>query len=492
MWAYALRRCLWMIPTFFGILVINFAVLRLQGMSLTDTISGGPGKGDGERKAETASQAIETWLGRFHRTGNDLPAVLNLRGFTTVAGARERLEAAQRGPGVDEAKRSRAELEGLWLQGPLLVEPLLAVLADDTRPQLQGPASLALSLCAYRPLLPEDAYRLPPAEQDRIRLRNDQLKRLRIAYANSVDMGYVTSDPEAARKRAELAALLHADQAEFARAGRRWSAILCETGFTDFMQRLFTGRLYSETRKAMAFDVIAERWSVTAWLNVLSIAIAWAVSIPLGVWSARRAGSTADRTVTTLLFTLWSVPSFFIATLLLHHFCTQDASGAAWFPNRGLSSAGSLWLSTPAYLLDLGWHAVLPLLCLTYGSFTALSRYVRANVQEQLGSDYVRSARAKGVDEDTVVWRHATRNSMVTMITLGAGLLAELFGGFVFVEYVFSIPGLGTLTLEAARQQDAPLLMASTVVSVSLLLVGILIADLLYAVADPRIKARYG
>jgi peptide/nickel transport system permease protein len=492
MWAYVFRRFLWMIPTFLGILVINFAVLRLQGMSLTDSISGGPGKGDGERKAEGASQAIETWLGRFHRTGNDLPAILNLRGFVGTDGVVQRLQAAQRGPKVDEAKRSRAELEGLWLQGPLLVEPLLSVLADDAKPQLHGPASMALSLCAYRPLLPEDAYRLPPAEQDRVRMRNEQLKRLRIAYTNTVESGYATTDPEAERKRSELTALVRADQAEFSRAGRRWTALLCETGFTDFLQRLFTGRLYSETRKAMAFDVIAERWSVTAWLNVIAIAIAWAVSIPLGVWSARRAGTNADRAVTTVLFTLWSIPSFFVATLLLHHFCTQDASGAAWFPNRGLSSPDSLWLSTPAYLLDLGWHAILPLICLTYMSFTSLSRYMRANVQEQLGSDYVRSARAKGVDEDTVVWRHATRNSMVTMITLGAGLLAELFGGFVFVEYVFSIPGLGTLTLEAARQQDAPLLMASTVVSVSLLLVGILIADLLYAVADPRIKARYG
>jgi len=481
-----------MIPTFVGILVINFAVLRLQGLSLADTISGGAGKGDGERKAESASQAIETWLGRFHRTGNDLPAVINLRGFSDADDVRARLKAAQRGPGVDEAKRSRAELDGLWLQGPLLVEPLLEVLSDASNPQLHGPTSMALSLCAYRPLLPEDAYRLPLAEQDRIRVRNDTLKRLRIAYANSRESGYATTDPEAERKRTDMLALLRADAAEFTRAGRRWQAMVCETGFTDFMQRLFTGRLYSETRKAMAFDVIAERWSVTAWLNLLAIVIAWVVSIPLGVWSARRAGTIADRTVTTVLFTLWSVPSFFVATLLLHHFCTQDASGAAWFPNRGLSSPDSLWMSTPAYLLDLGWHAALPLLCLTYGSFTSLSRFMRANVQDQLGSDYVRSARAKGVDENTVVWRHATRNSMVTMITLGAGLLAELFGGFVFIEYVFSIPGLGTLTLEAAQQRDAPLLMASTVVSVGLLLIGILIADLLYAVADPRIKARYG
>ncbi len=491
MWSYAFRRMLWMIPTFLGILVINFGVLRLQGLSLTDAISGGPGTGDGERKAESSSQAIETWLGRFHRTGNDLPAIINLRGFVGPEGVRQRLLAVERSAKTDEATRSRAELENLWLQGPLLVEPLVAVLADPRDPRLLGPASMALSLCAYRPLLPEEAYLLPSAEQDRIRLRNDRLKQLRIAYSNTVAGGFVVTDPAAERKRTELIALIRADSGEFARAGRRWSAIVGETGFVDFIHKLFTGRLYSETRKAMAFEVIAERWSVTAWLNILSILIAWAVSIPLGVWSARRAGSLADRTVTGLLFSLWSIPSFFLATLLLHHFCTQDASGAAWFPNRNLSSPDSLWYSTPAYLLDLGWHAVLPLICLTYGSFTALSRYLRANVQEQLASDYVRTARAKGVSEDAVVWNHATRNSMVTMITLGAGLLAELFGGFVFIEYVFSIPGLGTLTLEAAKQMDAPLLMASTVVSVGLLLVGILIADLLYAVADPRIRARY-
>ncbi|HAT10595.1 MAG TPA: hypothetical protein DCS97_08385 [Planctomycetes bacterium] len=491
MWAYILRRMLWMIPTFLGILVINFGVLRLQGATLTDQVMGGQGAADGERKIEAASQSIETYLGRFRRTGNDMPALINLRGFISEAGIRDRLLAAERAPRRDEAQRSRDELERLWLLGPLAVEPLLAVLADDAAGELHGPASMALSLCAYRPLLPEDLGAMPPAEQDRIRARNERLRRLRIQYANTVEAGYATTDPEAVRKRGELLTLLRADAAEFTRGSRRFSAIVAETGFIDFLGRLATGNLYSETRKAMAFDVIAERWSVTAWLNVLSILIAWAVSIPLGVWSARHAGSLADRSLTGVLFSLWSIPSFFIATLLLHHLCTQDASGAALFPNRGLSSPDSLWMSTPRYLLDLAWHAALPLLCLTYGSFTALSRYVRANVSEQLGSDYVRTARAKGVNEDTVVWRHATRNSMVTMITLGAGLLAELFGGFVFVEYVFSIPGLGTLTLEAARQQDAPLLMASTVVSVGLLLIGILIADILYAVADPRIKARY-
>jgi peptide/nickel transport system permease protein len=496
MWAYALRRMLWMIPTFLGILVINFGVLRLQGNSLSDQLasgSGGGGKGAeaGERKVEAATQSVETWLGRFRRTGNDRPALLNTRGFTSTETVLERLRATERGPKVDEAKRQRVEIEDLWFQGHFLVEPLAAILADDAQAKFHGPASMALSLCAIRPLLPEDLVSMPSAEQSRLRARNEDLKRNRIAYENRSEGGYVTTDAQAAAKRAAMLAIIRRDVADFSRDGR-WGALLGETGFTDFMWRLATGNLYSETRKADVFAIIGQRWSVTAWLNLLAIAIGWLVSIPLGVWSARNANTLADRSVTGALFALWSVPSFFVATLMLHHFCTASGSEGAWFPNRGLSSPDSLWYSTPRYLLDLLWHAFLPLVCLTYGSFTSLSRYMRANVLEQLNSDYVRTARAKGVDEDTVVWSHATRNSMVTMITLGAGLLASLFGGFVFIEYVFSIPGLGTLMLEAAKQQDAPLLMGTTVISVLLLLVGILIADLLYAVADPRIKARYG
>jgi peptide/nickel transport system permease protein len=496
MWAYALRRMLWMIPTFLGILVINFGVLRLQGNSLSDQLasgSGGGGKGAeaGDRKVEVATQSVETWLGRFRRTGNDRPALLNTRGFTSTGTVLERLRATERNPTIDEAKRQRVEIEELWFQGHFLVEPLAAILADDAQARFHGPASMALSLCAIRPLLPEDLVSMPSSEQSRLRARNEELKRNRISYENRRDGGYVTTDSQAEAKRAAMLAIIRKDAPDFSRDGR-WGALLGETGFTDFMWRLATGNLYSETRKADVFTVIGQRWSVTAWLNLLAIAIGWLVSIPLGVWSARNANTLADRSVTGALFALWSVPSFFVATLMLHHFCTASGSEGAWFPNRGLSSPDSLWYSTPRYLLDLLWHAFLPLVCLTYGSFTSLSRYMRANVLEQLNSDYVRTARAKGVDEDTVVWSHATRNSMVTMITLGAGLLASLFGGFVFIEYVFSIPGLGTLMLEAAKQQDAPLLMGTTVISVLLLLVGILIADLLYAVADPRIKARYG
>src|SRR5471032_301336 len=117
------------------------------------------------------------------------------------------------------------------------------------------------------------------------------------------------------------------------------------------MHKLFSGNLWSDSHKAWVFTLIGERWQVTFWLNTLSIIIAWAVSIPLGIRSARRLGTLEDRVTTNLLFLLWSLPPMFIGTLLLHHLCVADDNGHAWFPNRGLSSDGSLWYGTPAYLL---------------------------------------------------------------------------------------------------------------------------------------------
>jgi peptide/nickel transport system permease protein len=485
---YTLRRLLLMLPTFFGILLINFAVLRLQSDSLTEAMQQQAGKDStessgGSRRSESTFTALENHIARFRRTGNDRPALVNLRGFLDKQDIVDQLEAGLRKPGAVESRRSRAET-GLWLNGWFAVEPLAAVLADDTLAHLHGPASIAFTLCAYRPLNVEDLGSMSDAERDRIQRRNSELRKLRMPEG--------TADPTYAAKREALLALFARDRDDFAHTpGRAWSAIVGDTGFTDFMTKLFTLRLYSETRGEYVFTVIGERWQVTFWLNFLSIAIAWAGSVMIGIRSARRIGTLEDRVTTNSLFLLWSVPSFFIGTLMLHHLCTDPPGGKAWFPSRGLSSDDSLWFTTPAYLLDLAWHGFLPLLVLCYGSFTSLSRYMRGNLLEQLQSDYVRSARAKGASDDAVVYRHAVPNSMITMITLGAGLLAELFGGFVFVEYIFSIPGLGMLLLEAAKQQDGPLLMGATVISVGLLLVGILVTDLLYAVIDPRIRAKY-
>lgn len=497
---YILRRLLLMLPTFFGILVINFAVLRLQGPTLAEQMminAGQSASGGGrtsERQATSATRDIENYLDRFRRAGLDLPALINTRGFWDESDVQAMLRnAAGDGPNRDRPSARHQAETNLWLAGHFAVAPLVAILRDPAQATLHAPAATALTFCAYTTLSPRDAERLPQSELSRIQSFNDTLRQNRIAYDNTREHGFVSIDRDDATKRTALLALF--DNAMLARyahsSGAAWSALTVETGFTDFLTKLFTGNLYSESRKEYVFTIIADRWYISFWFNLAAILIAWGVAVPLGIRSARRLGTWEDRVTTSSLFLLWSLPSFFIGTLLLYHFCTDGVGAVRLFPNLGLPDQSSLWKPTAEWLVDILWHAALPLVVLSYASFTALSRYLRGNLLEQLDSDYVRSARAKGCDEDRIVYGHAMRNSLITLITLGSGLLSDLFGGSIVVEVIFSIPGLGWLMLDAAIQQDAPLLMASTVISVALLLVGILIADILYAVVDPRLRSRY-
>ncbi len=487
MLSYVIRRLLLMVPTVLGILFISFGIMRLQSASLIEAmqqqVSAHEGSSAGREMRNQASLiSLENNIARFVRTGNNLPALINLRGWLSTEDAVVLLRRSL-DKGIPPSAMMRAQSQ-LWLLGHFGVEPLREVIMDDRLADLHGPASVALTFCMFIPLNTEDVLSMDPQRQDFIHLRNFELRKLRFPAG--------AADPEYADKRAKLLAICARDQVEFAHStAAACRAALVETGFCDFFAKLCTGRLYSETRGDYVFHVIAQRWYVTFWLNFVAIAIAWSGSILIGIRSARRKGTLEDGVATTSLFILFSVPSFFAGTLMLHHLCTNGDDGRAWFPSHGISGDDSLWMSTPRYLLDLGWHACLPLAVLCYGSFTSLSRYMRGNLLEQLQSDYVRSARAKGCSEDQVTYGHALPNSMITMITLGSGLLAELFGSSVFVESIFSIPGIGWLLLEAAKQQDAPLVMGSTLISVLLLLFGILIADILYAVVDPRIRAKY-
>jgi peptide/nickel transport system permease protein len=488
---YILSRLLLMIPTFLGILIINFAVLRLESDPLdAEAGMGGAKGGEGvsaERRASAGTKRYENLIDRRRRAGNDLPALVNLRGFLTKEDLVDRLRRAAPGSGLKDSERNKLEKE-TWQLGAPAVRPLAEVLADPALADLHGPASEAFSLCAYTTLYQADLESLGAERINAIRARNERLQKQVIVY-EPAERGTRVSDPQAEAERAAMAEL--ATQGDYAR-DRRWGAILLDTGFSTFVGRLFTGNLYSETKKRYVFELIAERWHVTFWLNITAVALAWLVAIPLGIRSARRQGTLEDKTTTNVLFLLWSLPSFFVGTMLLHLFCTAHGGGQPLFPNRGLSSEDALWYSTPGYLLDVLWHAFLPLVTLTYASFTSLSRYMRGNLLGELHADYARTARAKGCDGDRVVYGHCLRNSMITMITLAAGLLSELFAGALIVEMIFSINGLGWLLLDAAIQRDAPLVMGATVIQVSLLLVGILIADLLYGVADPRLRSRYG
>jgi len=494
-WTYLLRRLLLMIPTLGAILLINFAILRISDDPLRSSMSN-QGSEDGAQDPALLGQSIESSLRIAAMSGRHLPAILNFRGFKDKESVRAQLEAAQRKAGEEDKESDRRSIESaLWISGPFAVKPLFEILDDDNLAHLHGPASYALSFTAYHPLSRFDLKRLSAERRSYLSNRNASLRKLRMAYKNSFDGGYQLSIDQAAyeKSRAAIRDWWQEYNTDYTFSGGQvYGAILVDTGFIDFFGRFFTGRLESEQFKRPVFELIGERWYVSFWLQILSVLLAWSVAVPLGIRSARRKGTLEDQATSNGLFLLWSLPEFFIGSLLLFYFCTDRVGSPAWLPNRGLPGPDSLWLSTPAYLWQVIYHGFLPLLVLSYNSFTVLSRYMRGSLLDQMGADYARTARAKGCSEDQIIYGHNMRNSMVTMVTMGSGLLAALFGGFVVVEYMFSINGLGALLLDAARAKDAPLVMASTMVSVTLLLFSLLVADVMYAVVDPRIRNQYG
>ena len=231
--------------------------------------------------------------------------------------------------------------------------------------------------------------------------------------------------------------------------------------------------------------LIAEKLPNTLSLNFWAVLVTYLLAIPLGVFSAKHNGTVADRAIEFLLFFLYALPVMWVGLLLQTLLC--DGGVLPLFPLQGLEvvddGVKSVW--------QLQWESIcryiLPVFSLSYAGFAGLSRYARAGMLEVLHSDFVRGARAKGVAECEVVWRHAFHNALITLITLFGGLLPSLVAGSVIVEYIFNIPGMGNLSILALSSRDYPLQMAIFFFSGVLTLGGILIADLLYMAADPRI-----
>jgi peptide/nickel transport system permease protein len=234
------------------------------------------------------------------------------------------------------------------------------------------------------------------------------------------------------------------------------------------------------------WDKISARLPVTVGIDVLALFITYLFAIPLGVYSAVRPGSRLDQFLTVTLFALYSVPSFWISVLLIVFFCGGDFF--AWFPPAGLHAVeyDPSWPWSRS-LADLAYHLALPLFVTTLGSYTELSRYLRSSMLDNARQDFVRTARAKGVPEGSVVFKHILRNSLIPMVTLVAGILPGLIGGSVLIESIFSIPGLGQLGYTSVLARDYPVILALFGASVGLTLIGILLADVLLAVVDPRI-----
>jgi peptide/nickel transport system permease protein len=244
------------------------------------------------------------------------------------------------------------------------------------------------------------------------------------------------------------------------------------------------GSSYKDHRKV--WDKISERLPITLQLNIISIFLVYLIAIPCGIYSATHSNSWPDRLLTLFFFVLYSLPSFWVAVLLIMLF----GGGDFWdvFPVYGISSIGAEARPLLSWLLDRLWHLILPVTCLTYGGLAYLSRLTRSDMLEVIREDYIRTARAKGLRERVVIFKHAFRNALLPIVTLLAFLLPSMFGGSVIIESIFSIPGMGQLSFEAVLSRDYPVIMAIATISALLTLVGLLISDILYAALDPRIK----
>ena len=232
-------------------------------------------------------------------------------------------------------------------------------------------------------------------------------------------------------------------------------------------------------------DKLKERIPNTLLLTTIVIALTWIVGIPLGVAAALNWKTPFDRILTVLTSVGMAIPSFFFAVLLL-----IMAVKTGWFPIGGLTSSNFLEMSFGGQVWDITHHLILPVTVLFTISLAGLQRQMRANLLDVLDSDYVKFARAKGLSEFDVIYKHALRNAINPMITLLGFEFAGLLSGAALTEYVFQYPGLGRLILEAVMKSDINLVMASLMMGAIMLILGNLIADILLIITDPRIRVK--
>ena len=231
-------------------------------------------------------------------------------------------------------------------------------------------------------------------------------------------------------------------------------------------------------------SLLWERVPATLLMAIASLIVTWAIAIPLGIVAAVNQNKTVDRVLQVVSYTGQGFPSFITALLLL--FFAQNTSPL--FPVGGMTSIDHADLPWWGQILDYGWHLILPTIALSVTGFAGLQRLMRGQFLDVLRQDYIRTARAKGLPDDRVIYVHALRNAINPLITLLGFEFASLLSGAFIAEFFFNWPGLGKLTLEAVTNQDLYLVMASLMMGATMLIVGNLLADLLLKAVDPRIK----
>ncbi len=248
--------------------------------------------------------------------------------------------------------------------------------------------------------------------------------------------------------------------------------------------QLDLGRSFSPDRRKV-WDKIRERLPITVLINVLSMILIIVVSVPLGVRAAVRQNSLFDQVTTVLVFLAYAAPAFWVALLLMLYFGIE----LGWLPVSGVHTLmGYEHMNTWQKITDWARHLVLPVFVSAIGGLAGFSRYTRSSMLEVLRQDFITTARAKGLPERTVIYRHALRNALLPLITILGLSVPGLIGGSVIFESIFAIPGIGQLMWSSVMARDYPVLMGNLVIVSVLTLLGNLLADVGYAAVDPRIR----
>jgi peptide/nickel transport system permease protein len=253
--------------------------------------------------------------------------------------------------------------------------------------------------------------------------------------------------------------------------------------YLHWARDLFTGELKSFRDGLPVLPRIWERFQNSLPLFLCTTLIVWTLSFPTGIQAALRRGSLYDRSTTFVAYALISVPGFFLSYLLI-----LGVVRTFHLPVIGLHTFGTENARGLVRSMDRIWHLAIPSIMAALTGIAVLSRYVRSQMLEVIGQDYVRTARAKGLDEDNVIYKHALRNALLPFITMFGFLLPGLISGSVIFEQIFAWPGLGLLSYEAILARDFPMILTLNFMAAALTLGGILVSDILYALVDPRIR----
>ena len=423
---YTIQRVLLAIPTLLGITLLSFLIMRLAPGDPVDLFLGGVAGGEG---ISTDRQADMEKTRRDLRRQLGLDQPLHIQYLSWLSNLLLRVED------LDAYER-----------GALLADEVLGGLTVAERAELA-----ALEGTARKTRFLEHFRKTRPGRVDDL----------------------VTSPFWQSR-------LFSAEQNyEYGGAGIE----LLQTGQTRWIT-LNLGRSFKDHEPVI--DHILDRLPITLEINLISLVFAYLIGVPLGILLSVKQNSFTDRLAGTATFMLWSMPSFWVGMLLILFFCNKEFF--YWFPASGIQSlhASDDW-SWWRLFADHAHHMALPVLASTYASFAGISRYMRTSMLENLRLDYVRTAQAKGLRYRVVVLRHVLRNSLIPIVTLMAGLLPGMIAGSVFIETIFTIPGMGFLAFQSVIVRDYPMAMALFTIGGALSLAGILVADILLKAVDPRI-----